>query len=62
MVAIFSKLFITLECLNCTKKVILDLSDKNIIKYGFVCPHCNIITKPDEMWEMVIKNKSYFFR
>lgn len=31
----------------------LDLSKKSIIKYGFICPFCSVLTNGSEMWRAI---------
>lgn len=52
----FSNLFTNCKCSKCKKIVMLDLSRKSIIKYGFICPYCNVLTNGSEMWRSIAES------
>jgi len=52
----FLKLYINCKCPECKKVVMLDLSKKNIVKYGFICPFCSVLTNGSEMWRVIAES------
>lgn len=55
----FSNLFTNCKCPKCKKVVMLDLSRKNIVKYGFICPFCNVLTNGSEMWRAIAETGNF---
>ena len=50
----FNNLFWRGQCPNCAFNVCIDLNNKDILKYGFVCNVCKTITNAEEMFNIIV--------
>lgn len=53
----FGVLFWDTICPKCKEGIILDLNNKKIITFGFVCPFCKAISTPEKLFQMFSKSR-----